>query len=450
MLNASLAGLESNVTPKATHAPTKGPPSEHKSLQDVLSETEQSEVLRTLEASNGIFAGDTSSTAAQYEALIRISNSIRARKDPQCLFEALVRELRDVIPFDAIAQFDESANTVNWHWSPACTPAEDRPEDTGESLPLLVYRTQEIIILGDSEGEEQFPAFTRKMRECGLQSLCALPLTTAHRRLGSLIIASVSPNAYSPDQARFCALVADQIALAIDDAMNFQASQKAQERLQLLLDLTNSFVSNLNLRDVLREVSAQVRRVMHSDGVAIDLPSPEDGKLRLYALDYDGAMPIVEECDEPPAESAPVRAFRTGEAVILLGDEIEDEFARDAGLRSVAHVPMTGHSGTAGVLCLGTREEGGISRDDLPFLNQVAHQVAIAIENARTFTEVSDEKDKLALEKLYLEDELRSELKFEEIVGRSAALRRVLEQIETVAPTDSPSSFTGRRAPARN
>jgi formate hydrogenlyase transcriptional activator len=83
------------------------------------------------------------------------------------------------------------------------------------------------------------------------------------------------------------------------------------------------------------------------------------------------------------------------------------------------------------------RREASFCEDDLPFLTQVANQVAIAVENARAYGEVSDQRQKLTLEKLYLEDELRSELKFEEIVGRSDALRRVLEQIETVAPTDS-------------
>ena len=91
------------------------------------------------------------------------------------------------------------------------------------------------------------------MRQAGLQSVCAFPLTTAHRRLGSLVIASVHRDAYSQEEVRFCSLVADQIALAMDDAFNFHASQRAQERLELLLDLTNRVVSNLNLRDVLRE-----------------------------------------------------------------------------------------------------------------------------------------------------------------------------------------------------
>jgi len=379
------------------------------------------------------------STAARYEALIRISNSIRARKEPEELFQVLVHELEKVIRFDGIAQFDESANKINWHLCSACWKLEQLPveTDTKECLAAWVYRNQETVVLGTLDGETLFPEFTRKMRQVGLQSLCAFPLTTAHRRLGSLIIASTQTNAYSPEEVRFCSLVADQIALATDDAVNFQASQKAQQRLQLLLDLTNRVVSNLNLREVLREISAQVRRVMDCDGVGIDLPSPEDGKLRIYALDFPGANSLIEEGYEAPAgdTNPAVRAFRTGELVIQ-SEELEDK-AQAAGIRSVVHVPMSGRSGVVGVLSLGTRRQDAFSEDDFPFLTQVARQVAIAIENARAFSEVSDQKQQLALEKLYLEDEIRSELKFEEIIGRSEALRRVLEQIETVAPTDS-------------
>jgi len=388
----------------------------------------------------GVAAGvERDRYAERYEALIRISNSIRARNEPQDLFEILVHELKRVVPFDAIAQFDESLNKVHWHLGPACRPGDCPEVEIGEPLPQWVYRTQETVVLGTLEGDMRFAAYTRKMRSNGLQSMCAFPLTTAHRRLGSLIIGSAQPNAYSPEEVRFCSLVADQIALATDDAINFKASQKAQERLQLLLDLTNRVVSNLNMCEVLREISAQVRRVMRCDGVGIDLPDPEDGKLRIYALDFGGDTPPAEEGYEAPAgdEAPAMRAFRSGEAVIQEGEELQEEIALKFGIRAAAHVPMTGHDGIVGVLSLGTRREGTFSQDDVPFLTQVAHQVAIAIENARKFGEVSDQKDTLTLQKLYLENEIRSELKFEEIVGRSQALRRVLEQIETVAPTDS-------------
>ncbi len=388
----------------------------------------------------GLAVASDPSTAARYEALIRISNSIRARKEPQDLFDILVHELGKVIRFDAVAQFDDSANKVHWHLGPACRHLEGHPSDveSGETLASFVYRTQETVLLGSSDGELRFPDFTRRMRENCLQSLCAFPLTTAHRRLGGLIVASTHRNAYSPEEVRFCSLVADQIALALDDSINFQASRQAQERLELLLDLTNRVISNLELRDVLREVSAQIRRVMQCEGAGVILPNRGDGKLQLYALDFPGAPPHLEEGYEPPPEKEHVAAdvFRTGNPRIVSREEIPDDI-RATDINSCLHLPMAGRNGMVGVLTLGTRRENAFSEDDLPFLTQVGRQVAIAIEHARTFSEVADEKNKLALEKLYLENELRSELKFEQIVGKSEALRRVLEQIETVAPTES-------------
>jgi formate hydrogenlyase transcriptional activator len=74
---------------------------------------------------------------------------------------------------------------------------------------------------------------------------------------------------------------------------------------------------------------------------------------------------------------------------------------------------------------------------DIEFLSQIANQVAIAVENARAFGQIRELKDQLAREKLYLEDEIRTEMNFAQIIGNSASLRRVLKNVETVAPTDS-------------
>jgi formate hydrogenlyase transcriptional activator len=281
------------------------------------------------------------STPARYEALMRISNSIRARTESEDLFEILVHELGKVIQFDAMAQF-ESATKIRWHFGPVCRAPQHAPgEEDGETLSAYVYRTQETIVLDSWETDGRFPVKSSIMREAGLRSLCAVPLTTAHRRLGSLIIASVQPGAYSPEEVRFFSLVADQIALATDDAINFANSQKAQERLQLLLDLTNRVASHLNLREVLREISAQIREVMQCDGVGIGLPSPEDGSFRIYALDFPNAPADLEEGYEPDDDNPVAAAFRSGEPVILTGEKIQRlKLAADHGIRSSVHVPL--------------------------------------------------------------------------------------------------------------
>jgi formate hydrogenlyase transcriptional activator len=382
------------------------------------------------------------STAAKYESLIRIASAVRSQKEPQDLFGLLVEELGQVVQFDGIAQYDESSNKIRWHMCAGCRKPEHLPAelDKEETLAAWVYRHQETVALSNLDRETRFPGSIDILRQAGLQSVSAFPLSTAHRRLGSLVIASVHRNAYSPEEVGFCSLVASQIALAMDDAFNFRASQRAQERLELLLDLTNRVVSNLNLRDVLREISANIRRVMQCDGVGIDLPSPEDKKLRLYALDFPDNPGMIEEGFEPPADekASALRVFRTGEPLILSREEIEREATLpQLAIQSLAHVPLTGRGGVVGVLSLGSWREHAFSQDDLTFLGQIARQVAVAIENAWAFGAVSELKNKLTQEKLYLEGEIRSELKFEEIVGKSEALRRVLEEVETVAPTDS-------------
>jgi formate hydrogenlyase transcriptional activator len=378
---------------------------------------------------------------ARYESLIRVADSIRAQHDPQALFSVLVEELRPVIPFDAIAQYDESSSKVNWHLCEGYR--QHTPATSGiqfeETLPWWVFQNQRAAVIADVRRETRFSYTVEHLRKNGLRSASAFPLSTAHRRLGSLLIASQRVDAYSEEDVRFLSLVAGQIALAMDDAVNFQASRRAQERLELLLDLTNRVVSTLNLRELLRVIAADLRRVMQCDGVGMQLPDAEHGRLRIYALDFPGSTDVIHEGYEPPdAESTEAQVFRTGEPMLVGARELaENPVARDLGIQSVCSLPLTSRNRVLGVLCVGSYRENAFSQDDFTFLTQFARQVAIAVDNAVAYGQISELKDQLAQENLYLEDEIRSELNFAEVVGKSEALRRVLTLVETVAPTDS-------------
>ena len=94
--------------------------------------------------------------------------------------------------------------------------------------------------------------------------------------------------------------------------------------------------------------------------------------------------------------------------------------------------------GTAlGTLNVGSRQPDRFQGDDLQFFTQVAGQVAIALDNALSYKRIEELNARLAEEKVYLEDEIRTDNRFEEIVGQSRALKAILKQVETVAPTDS-------------
>jgi formate hydrogenlyase transcriptional activator len=219
--------------------------------------------------------------------------------------------------------------------------------------------------------------------------------------------------------------------------------QRESDRLKLLLDITNTLVSNLKCRDLLRTVSASIRQVMHCDIVGVWLPDAQQVHLRQLAMDFPESKGFVKEDWQLPVEGSELgRVFKTGEPHVVRtrADFISDwstPMAHAEALESGCALPLISRDRTVGVLTLGSRVENSISREDVDFLMQAAGQVAIAIENALAYREIAELKDKLAQEKLYLEDEIRGEMDFEGIVGQSSALRHVLNLVETVAPSDS-------------
>jgi formate hydrogenlyase transcriptional activator len=376
----------------------------------------------------------TQSLTSRYESLIRLAEAIRSHRDPNDLFQLLADELRQVVPFDVMAHCDRTGNKVNWHFSEAYDPGNRVSEiPKEETVAWWVDRTQQPVVLQSAGEETRFPSTIETLNRLGLRSLCALPLSTAHSRFGSLIFAAQIADAYSPEEVRFLSLVAGQIALAMDHALNFQ-------RLKLLLDLTNSVVSKLDLRELLREVSASIRRVMQCDGVGVALSDPETGQLRLSAFDHPSGKNIVHEGDIIAAEAAETlfEAFQTGQPVgVREVDSAADPLAAAEGLKSLYHLPLISRERVLGVLSMGSSGQNAFAEGDAAFLAQVANQIALAVENAIAYGEIASLKDKLAEEVVYLQDEIRTELKFEEIVGNSDALRSMLAEVETVAHTDS-------------
>src|SRR5437660_1499693 len=222
--------------------------------------------------------------------------------------------------------------------------------------------------------------------------------------------------------------------------------ERQNERLQLLLNLTTRITSNLDLREVLRAISANFRELMRCDGAGVWLPGQEAGTFKLYAFDSPVSKGFAkEDLIITPAEDDPgKRAFETMKATVATVEEIGwpgggegYRLAAAEGVKSACFIPLVSRGRALGDLMIVRKTEGTFTAADVDFLSQAAGQIAIAIENALAYREISELKDKLAQEKLYLEEEIRSEMDFEQIVGSSAALKHVLQLVETVAPNDS-------------
>jgi len=250
-------------------------------------------------------------------------------------------------------------------------------------------------------------------------------------------------------------LMTREAALANDEARNVRCAQPVRglqqqnDRLQLLLNLTNSITSSLELKDVLHAIAANVREVMHCDAASISLPGAEPGTFRVYAVDFPGGKgflrdeQIITQGENSPAK----RAFETLKPVISTSDGRPPgshgppgsghRIGAAEGIKTVCFIPLVNRGQALGILVLGRATKDAFTQDDVEFLSQAAGQIAIAIENALAYQEILELKDKLAQEKVYLEDEIRSEMHFEQIVGSSPALKHVLQLVETVAPSDS-------------
>jgi formate hydrogenlyase transcriptional activator len=389
----------------------------------------------------------------RYEALYHISEAMSAGREPEELSRVLADQLREVVSFDFldVLVFKENSNEVEWRVTPRFQLAgTDLPIE--ETVSWHVYHTQEALHIADWSADTSFPRLKQLLEESGVSvgSVICLPLTTAHRRLGTLGICNQERNAYSPEDVSFLKLLARSVALAIDDTLNLEKSRTAQlelerqnARLNVLLDLTNRINSNLDLTEVLRAISASVRQVMHCDAAGVSFPDSESGKLRLYAMDFPQSEGFAHEKSVTSSGGAQARAFETLKPVILNHIEAGDVGPEDQaiiageGIKSLCFVPLVNRGRALGILGLGRREENAFSEDDAEFLTVAAGQVAVAVENALAYREISELKDKLAQEKLYLEEEFRSEMGFEQIIGTSPPLKHVLELVETVASSDS-------------
>jgi len=223
-----------------------------------------------------------------------------------------------------------------------------------------------------------------------------------------------------------------------------QSLQQQNDRLQLLLKLTNNITANLTLKEVLRAIASNVREVMRCDAANVSLPGAEPGTFHIYAMDFPGCKGFAkeEEVVEQTQDSPAKRAFETMKPVIATtGDSppgtYGQKIAAAEGLKTVCFIPLVNRGRALGNLVLARTNANAFTQDDVEFLSQAAGQIAIAIENALAYEEISQLKDKLSQEKLYLEEEIRSEMDFEQIVGKSPALKHVLQLVETVAPSDS-------------
>ncbi len=230
-----------------------------------------------------------------------------------------------------------------------------------------------------------------------------------------------------------------------------EAARRERDQLNLLLDVTNAVVTHLDTRELFRAVAPALRRCCRADVAALSLFDEEARVLRHHVCDapedFRARSDIPPVAEQSLDGSAAGSVFKSGRPRIFSFADLEQfpesAFIRARGIRSGCSVPLATPQGVIGTLSLGAFADDAFSPHQFPLLTRVAGQIAIAVRNAISYQRIEELNAQLSREKLYLEDEIRTEHRFDDIIGRSRTLRRVLREIETVAPTDSTVLVTG-------
>ncbi|HEX3747726.1 MAG TPA: sigma 54-interacting transcriptional regulator [Bryobacteraceae bacterium] len=394
-------------------------------------------------------------TGARYETLLEVAESIAAHRQLSTLFADLSRCLKRLVSFDFISLtlLDPKANVFRLHiLETDRVVVGDRPSDT----PYDQSPTGEALRTGlpcciDLGQAARFPVLENILRANGVQSYCVLPLVTAQHELGGLAFGSEQRDAYSAEDIEFMQQVARQVAVAVDNALNHEAARayedqlkRERDRLSALLEINNAVVTCLSPKPLFHAISSSLRRTFGLDYASLLIYDAGVAALRLQSVDLANGMGAIrEDALVPLDDSVAGYVFRTRQGRIFSLQEVAAishstaEIMGREGLNSICTIPLVSHGNALGTLNLGARPESFFTGNDLQFFTQAADQVAIALENALSFQRIEELNARLEEEKVYLEDEIRTDNRFEEIVGQSRVLKAVLKQVETVAPTDS-------------
>src|SRR5580698_3267265 len=307
------------------------------------------------------------------------------------------------------------------------------------------WKHQKLVAIPDTEREQRFSGCVPVLLNHGVRSYTVLPMSTPSRHFGALGLGKRIPEVLDQEDIEFLSRVALMGALALEK----ERAQRAYEEQQSLVAISHKLSSSLELDDLLPAILSSLRNIARYDRAILCLLQEDGRKTQLYgeALEWE---PFVNHEDSVPLErSLSAQAIETRAVVFLNDSDLRNmdlpliKVMYESGVRSVCSVPLIAGNRIWGALNLSSMTDNVFGASDVEYLEQVANQIAIALQNSHAYREIAQLKERLAQEKRYLEYEIRSANRSDDIVGTSAALKRVLDYAAIVADTDSTVLITG-------
>jgi formate hydrogenlyase transcriptional activator len=394
-------------------------------------------------------------TCRRYKALLDVSSAVVE----QSTVEAVLNSLRGVLSnISALHGADLFLLSDNGHTLELF--AFDRGPDepligVGTKLPRTdsvsrVMDEQQPIYIADLSQEvlkyPELAPFASRVHE---RSSYLFPVSTSRKQYGILAFTNAQGQEFPPEDVELMSSIASHVAVALETvlatarAASYQRElARERDRLRLVLEINNHVITKLDTNHLFRSAAISIRSYFGNDVTGFWILEKGSNQLQSVLLDFRDAKEVTAEIPSADLTYDDYEKLRARRAEIW---SIED-FPKQAGVAealkaelicSFAVAPLATASGPLGLLAIGSRKANAFRQEDLDLLSQISIQISLALDNALAYGRLNASAARLEEERLYLESEISSEYNFEEIVGKSAALRRVLDQVAIVAPTGS-------------
>jgi formate hydrogenlyase transcriptional activator len=398
---------------------------------------------------------------SRYRALLGVSAAIASQPDVQAVLHSISALLSKIVPFDTIALL------LNQHHETAQLYAlesggHDHGVEVGTEVPFgntaiaKVLEEQEPVLVDTQQELQKIPRLAQTIRLEGIQYSYIFPVSCSRRKLGVLIFGAAGRGHFSAADIELMGSVAAHVSVALESALALESAEayrqeleRERDRLKLLLEINNYIITHLEVNEFLRAASKSIREFLKNAFTGFWLFEKSSNQLECITFDFPERQGFLADVPIPELGESDLKSMRTRVPTVLGEREIEalpaliSEPLRAESIVSIASVPLIGSAEPLGVIALGSREREAFRQPDLDLLGQVGNQISLALENALAYGRLNISRNRLEDERLYLESEIQSEYNFEDIVGSSSALRKALEQVSIVAPTDSTVLLVG-------
>jgi len=393
----------------------------------------------------------------KYRTLLELANVIDKETNLQAVLRSLHKLLPAVVKFDSVAMLllasDEKALRLVAFERGSAGPHVGLGVEgpyTGTEAARAIQEQRTIYVPDIRQELSRLPDTAAQAHTTELRAAYMVPISTPRRKLGVLCFGTREANKVGADEIALLEAIASHVAIALESAMSNDVADSYQRQLlaerdrwKLLLEINNHVISYLDVKELFRAACDSLRNYFENDFAAIWLLDKDHNRLEAAAMDFPASQGFLQHVELPQLTAEQIQWMRTRQPELWTHTELQalpplirDSYASE-GIEAMAIASLRAPNRPLGVITLGSKSAGYFRPDDLDLLGQIATQISLALDNALAYEKLNASKNQIEEERLYLEEELRAEYNFEDIVGKSEALRKALQQIQIVAPTDS-------------